>query len=97
MKKMVVFSMLTLVLVAGLFQLVSAKALIVSNPTQKAITAVVQKNTVPVKTPTLQTANCTMDQGMCAGTTCDMSKCEMKFCDKKNGKCPPGQCKKCMP
>ena len=93
MKKMLVFSVMTLVLVAGLYQMVSAKALANANPTQKAITAVVQKDNAPV----IQTTKCAMDQGMCTGMTCDMSKCDMKFCDKKNGKCPPGQCKKCMP
>jgi len=97
MKKMIVFSVLTLVLVAGLFQLVSAKALVGSNPTQKAVTAVVQKDAVPSQSATLQSTGCTMDQGMCTGMTCDMSSCDMKFCDKQNGKCPPGQCKKFMP
>jgi hypothetical protein len=94
MKKMLVFSVMTLVLVAGLYQLVSARTLASSNPTQKAITAVAQ---TPAKAPAIQSTNCVMDQGMCTGMTCDMSQCTMKFCDKQNGKCPPGQCKKCMP
>lgn len=94
MKKFFVFSIMTLVLVAGLYQLVSAKALVNNNPTQKSITAVAQ---VPAKTPTIQSTKCVMDQGMCSTMACDMSQCSMKFCDKQNGKCPPGQCKKCMP
>lgn len=93
MKKWIVFSVLTLVLVAGLYQLVSAKSLVNVNPTQKAISAVITTD----KAPTVQSNKCSMNQGQCTTMTCDMSKCDMKFCDKQNGKCPPGQCKKCMP
>jgi hypothetical protein len=96
-KKLVAFSVLTLMLVAGIYQFVSAKGLVSSNSTQKPITAVSQTGNNPVKTPTINSTKCVMDQGMCTATTCDMSSCTMKFCDKQNGKCPPGQCKKCMP
>lgn len=94
MKKLVVFSVLSVALVAGLFQLVQVKAVVGNTPAP--ISAAAQK-AVPTTSPTIQGGGCTMNQGMCEGmTACDMTQCNMKFCDKQNGKCPPGQCKKCM-
>jgi hypothetical protein len=55
MKRLFVFSIVTLVLVAGLYQLVSAKASFNNNPTQKPITAVSQ---TPAKVPSIQSAQC---------------------------------------
>ena len=93
MKKLIVFSVLGLALLTGIFQLAHVMAAIDTNPTQ-AVASITQKDTTP--TPSIQ-GGCTMEQGMCEGMMeCDMSNCDMKFCEKQNGKCPPGQCKKCM-
>jgi hypothetical protein len=97
MKRLFVFSIVTLVLVAGLYQLVSAKASFNNNPTQKPITAVSQ---TPAKVPSIQSAQCPLkvcDMSQCPLKAGDMSQCPLKVCDKQNSNCPPEQYRKCMP
>jgi hypothetical protein len=97
MKRFFVFSIVTLVLVAGLYQLVSAKASLNNNPTQKPITAVSQ---TPAKALDIQSSQCplkTCDISQCPLKASDMSQCPLKVCEKQNSNCSPEQYRKCFP